>query len=97
MTRQYYVYIMASISRVLYVGVTNDLYRRVAEHKAGTLEGFTKRYNVNRLVHFEATADVRVALEREKEFKRWRRSKKIALIEKQNPGWKDLSLDWDER
>jgi len=96
MTRQYYVYIMASISRVLYVGVTNDLLRRVLEHKAGEVEGFTKRYNVNRLVHIEATSDVRAALEREKELKRWRRSKKIDLIEKSNPGWKDLSLEWDK-
>ena len=96
MTRQYYVYIMASISRVLYVGVTNDLRRRVEEHKTGEVEGFTKRYNVNRLVHFEATGDVRAALEREKELKMWRRSKKIALIEKENPGWRDLSLEWDK-
>ena len=96
MTRQYYVYIMASISRVLYVGVTNDLRRRVEEHKTGEVEGFTKRYNVNRLVHFEATGDVRAALEREKELKMWRRSKKIALIEKENPGWRDLSLEWNE-
>ena len=87
---------MASISRVLYIGVTNDLRRRVLEHKSGEMEGFTKRYNVNRLVHFEATADVRAALEREKEFKMWRRSKKIALIEGENPGWRDLSLEWDK-
>ena len=96
MTRQCYVYIMASISRVLYIGVTNDLRRRVEEHKAGAVQGFTKRYNVNRLVHFEATEDVRAALEREKELKMWRRSKKIALIEKENPGWRDLSLEWDK-
>jgi putative endonuclease len=96
MTRQYYVYIMASISRVLYVGVTNDLRRRVLEHKAGQAEGFTKRYNVNRLVHLEVIGDVRAALEREKELKRWRRSKKIALIEKENLGWRDLSMEWDE-
>src|SRR5690242_2054848 len=95
MTRQYYVYIMGSISRVLYVGVTNDLRRRVGEHKTGEVDGFTKRYNVNRLVHFEATGDVRAALEREKELKGWRRSRKIALIEKENPGWRDLSLEWD--
>ena len=81
---------------MLYVGVTNDLRGRVEEHKAGERDGFTKRYNVNRLVHFEVTADVRAALEREKEFKRWRRSKKIELIEKENPGWRDLSLGWDE-
>jgi putative endonuclease len=96
MSRQYYVYVMASISRVHYVGVTNDLRRRVAEHKGGGVESFTRRYNVNRLVYFEATNEVRVALEREKELKSWRRSKKIALIEAVNPGWRDLSLEWDE-
>ena len=96
MTRQYYVYIMASISRVLYIGVTNNLRRRVKEHKAGEVDGFTKRYNVNRLVHFEMTSDIRSAIAREKELKRWRRSKKIALIEANNPGWKDLSLEWDK-
>jgi putative endonuclease len=96
MTRQYYVYIMAIISRVLYVGVTNDLRRRVEEHRGGWVEGFTRRYNVNRLVHFEATSDVRAALEREKELKSWRRSKKVALIEAGNPGWRDLSLERDE-
>jgi putative endonuclease len=76
--------------------VTNDLRRRVTEHKGGGVESFTRRYNVNRLVHFEATSEVRVALEREKELKSWRRSKKIALIEAGNPGWRDLSLVWDE-
>jgi putative endonuclease len=96
MTHQYFVYIMASISRVLYVGVTNDLRRRVGEHKAGDIDGFTKRYNVNRLVHYETTSEVRVALEREKELKSWRRSRKVALIEKENPGWRDLSLEWDK-
>jgi putative endonuclease len=95
MTRQYYIYVMASISRVLYVGVTNDLRRRVQEHKAGEILGFTKRYNVNRLVYFAATGEARVALEREKQIKSWRRSKKIQLIERENPGWRDLSLEWD--
>ena len=84
---------MASTSRVLYTGVTNDLPRRVAEHKAGRLPGFTQKYRVNRLVYFEATRDVRVAIEREKELKRWRRSRKIELIEKGNPEWKDLSWE----
>src|SRR5438045_1614004 len=96
MTRQYYVYVMASISRVLYVGVTNDLRRRVGEHKAAEVEGFTKRYNVNRLVHLEATGDVRAAIAREKVIKGWARSKKIVLIERENPGWRNLSLEWDE-
>ena len=96
MPRSYYVYVMASISRVLYVGMTNDLRRRVWEHKLGQTPGFTKRYNVNRLVYFVATNDVRVAIEREKQIKGWSRSKKIKLIEEGNPDWKDLSQDWDE-
>ena len=87
---------MASISRVLYVGMTNDLRRRVWEHKLGQTPGFTKRYNVNRLVYFAATNDVRVAIEREKQIKGWSRSKKVKLIEERNPDWKDLSQDWDE-
>jgi len=91
MPRQYFVYIMASASRVLYTGVTNDLARRAAEHKAGRLPGFTQKYRVDRLVYFEMTSDVRVAIEREKELKRWRRGKKVELIEKGNPEWKDLS------
>ena len=82
---------MASTSRILYTGVTNDLPRRVAELKAGRLLGFTQKYRVNRLVYFETTHDVRVAIEREKELKRWRRSKKVELIEKGNPEWNDLS------
>ncbi len=96
MIRQYYVYMMASISRVLYVGMTNDLRRRVAEHKAGVTAGFTRRYGVNRLVHFEMTSNVRAAIEREKQFKGWRRSKKVELIERENPEWRDLSLEWEE-
>jgi putative endonuclease len=92
----YYVDIMASISRVLYIGVTNDLSRRVLEHKSKRVEGFTQRYNVNRLVYFEATADVRAAIAREKELKGWRRSKKIELIERTNPDWRDLSAEWGE-
>ena len=90
----YAVYLMASISRVLYVGVTNDLERRVYEHKDGTTPGFTSRYNVNRLVWFDTTPDVRAAIEMEKRIKGWKREKKIALIEANNPQWRDLSLDW---
>lgn len=95
MSRQYYVYLMASLSRTLYLGVTNDLRRRVYEHKAKLVAGFTRKYNVTRLVHFEATSDVRAALEREKEVKAWRREKKVALIEAGNPDWRDLSEAWD--
>lgn len=92
--KKYYVYIMASKSRVLYTGVTNNLERRVYEHKNKLVEGFTSKYNVNRLVFFEETTDVYAALNREKQIKGWLRSKKIALIESVNPQWKDLSLDW---
>lgn len=92
--KKYYVYIMASKSRVLYTGVTNNLERRVYEHKNKLVEGFTSKYNVTRLVHFEEANDVNVAIAREKQIKGWLRSKKISLIESVNPQWKDLSLDW---
>ncbi len=92
--KKYYVYIMASKSRVLYTGVTNNLERRVDEHKNKLVEGFTSKYNVNRLVYFEETNDVNAALNREKQIKGWLRAKKITLIESVNPTWKDLSLEW---
>ena len=91
--REYYVYIMASRRRVLYVGVTNDLARRVGEHKQKKNAGFTARYNVNRLVYFEEYGDIREAIAREKQIKGWRRSKKVALIELLNPKWRDLALE----
>ena len=91
---QYYVYIMASPSGTLYVGMTNNLQQRVYEHKHGLIQGFTKKYNVTRLVYFEETGDVQSAIAREKEIKKWRRSKKIALIESLNPKWQDLSEEW---
>lgn len=87
--KTYYVYILASLSRVLYVEVTDDLCRRVFEHKHKMLDGFTKRYNVDRLVYYEETNDVQAAIEREKQIKRWRREKKIALIESVNAAWRD--------
>ena len=96
MTRQYYVYIMTNRSRTLYIGVTNDLARRVYEHKSKSVEGFTKRYRMNRLVYFDSTSSVEGAISREKELKGWRRSKKIDLIENGNPRWKDLSEGWYE-
>ena len=96
MARQYYVYIMTNRSRTLYVGVTNDLERRVHEHKSESIEGFTKRYKMHRLVYFDATSNIEGAITREKEIKNWRRSKKIDLIEADNPGWKDLSESWYE-
>ena len=94
MPKQYYVYLMASKSRVLYVGVTNNLQRRVEQHKQKLLEGFTQRYNVTRLVYYEMTNDVHAALAREKQIKGWRRSKKTELIESVNPTWNDLSEEW---
>jgi putative endonuclease len=94
--KQYYVYIMASSSGTLYIGVTNDLEHRVDQHKRKLIEGFTKKYNVSRLVHYEETNDVHDAISREKQIKRWRRSKKLELIESSNPTWADLSEGWFE-
>ena len=92
--RRYYVYILANRSRTLYVGVTNDLVRRLAEHRDGPATSFTRRYAVHRVVHVEWTADVYAAIEREKRLKRWTRAKKIALRESENPNWLDLSESW---
>ena len=91
----YYVYILASVTNVtLYIGVTSNLVRRVYEHKNHLdPEGFTAKYNVHKLVYYEATTDVKVALEREKQLKKWRRSKKNFLIETVNPTWSDLYLE----
>jgi putative endonuclease len=87
----YYVYIMASAPRgTLYIGVTNDLVRRAYEHRQGAVPGFTRRYGVKRLVHFEALDDANAAISREKLMKRWNRDWKIALIEEANPHWDDL-------
>ncbi|MGB0577803.1 MAG: GIY-YIG nuclease family protein [Alphaproteobacteria bacterium] len=87
----YYVYILASAIRgTLYIGVTNDLARRVYEHRTGLVEGFTKRHGVKSLVHFETLADPASAIEREKKLKKWRRARKIELIERDNPDWADL-------
>ena len=94
MGREYFVYLLASRSRVLYVGVTNDLERRVFEHKNKLVPGFTAEYDVDRLVYFESTPNVLAAIAREKEMKGWRRSRKVDLIESINPGWEDLSLRW---
>ena len=90
---QYYVYIMASRSGVLYTGVTNDLSRRVGEHKEGQIPGFTKRYKVTRLVYYESMPDVNVAIAREKQIKGWRREKRVNLIETTNRAWKDLASE----
>src|SRR5215203_318508 len=90
----YYVYIMSSLRRTLYIGMTNNLERRVFEHKTGAVPGFTSRYRVTRLVFFEDTNDVIAAIEREKYLKGWLRAKKVALIESMNPLWNDLAEDW---
>ena len=89
--RVYYVYILASrIGGTLYSGVTGDLVRRVYEHREKVVKGFTERYGVSRLVYFEPFGDVRVAIQREKQLKRWTRTWKVQLIEGKNPNWEDL-------
>ncbi|MCQ1529098.1 GIY-YIG nuclease family protein [Lutispora saccharofermentans] len=91
----YYVYILTNYSnKVLYTGVTNNLERRVYEHKNKLVKGFTEKYNVHKLVYFDSTTDVKVAIAREKQIKGWTRLKKIELIESMNPEWKDLSEDF---
>ena len=90
----YYVYILASKSRVLYIGVTNDLERRLFEHRQKLIPGFTSKYNVTHLVYFESSGNIRDAIAREKQLKGWRREKKIALIESLNPTWQELSATW---
>lgn len=90
--RQYYVYMMASDNRrALYIGVTNNLIRRVQEHKEGLIKGFTKRYHCVNLVYYDVTGDISGAIEAEKRFKKWRRAKKNSLISSVNPMWEDLS------
>ncbi len=93
--KQYFFYIMSSLTGTLYVGMTNNLARRVYQHKAKEIEGFTRRYNIDRLVYFEQFSDVRDAIAREKSVKKWRRNKKIELIKSMNPTWKDLSEEWE--
>ena len=93
MERLYYVYVLASRSRTLYVGITGNLVRRVSEHRGGRVSSFTSKYRIHRLVFFETFHDVRTAIAREKEIKGWRRDKKIALIESKNPTWADLLAD----
>jgi len=96
-SKTYYVYILTNWNdRVTYVGITNDLERRIWEHQNGAVEGFTKKYKIKKLVYFEETSDVSAAIEREKEIKRWRREKKNGLVNSMNPGWKDLSEEWKE-
>ena len=89
-----YVYIMASKSGTLYVGVTSDIKRRVYEHKQHLIPGFSDKYNVDRLLYFETFRDPASAISREKQIKRWRREKKVKLIDSMNPAWNDLSDGW---
>jgi len=92
----YFVYILSNWNdSVLYIGVTSNLPRRLYEHRNHLVDGFTKQYNVHKLVYYEHTNDVYSAISREKQLKGWRRSKKDALIAKMNPDWHDLSADWD--
>jgi putative endonuclease len=94
MQRTYYVYILANRTRRLYVGITNNILRRIYEHRNGQKTVFTHRYNINRLVYLESANDVRTAIGREKQIKGWRRGKKVDLIEAMNPNWEDISLGW---
>ena len=92
----YYVYILTNWNnRVIYTGITNNLSRRLYEHKNHLVEGFTNKYNVQKLVYYETTTDVSMAIAREKEIKGWRREKKDALVTGKNPEWKDLSEEWE--
>ncbi|NQU83337.1 MAG: GIY-YIG nuclease family protein [Parcubacteria group bacterium] len=92
----YYVYILSSNSGTLYIGVTNDIERRVSEHKQGLIKGFTKKYNCKKLVYYEDYTDIKQAITREKQLKKWSRNKKQNLIKTLNPTWKDFSLEWKE-
>jgi putative endonuclease len=94
--KTYFVYIMTNRSKTLYTGVTNNLMRRVREHKTGTGSGFAAKYKLDHLVYFERFQDIRNAIEREKRIKCWLRIKKIALIVSVNPEWRDLSQEWYE-
>ena len=95
--KTYYVYILANKrNETLYIGITNDLVRRISEHKSGMIEGFTKKYSIDKLVYYESTTDVNEAITREKRLKKWKRQWKIDLIENSNQDWRDLSVDFLE-
>jgi putative endonuclease len=94
--KNYFIYILSSKSRVLYIGLTNILPRRIYEHKLGLVEGFTKKYSVNRLVYYESQPDLKSAINREKQLKNWRRQWKINLIESKNKEWRDLYSDIED-
>lgn len=89
---KYYVYILTNWNnKVMYIGITNNIHRRMEEHKNGNCEGFTKKYKINKLDYLEETKDVKVAIEREKQLKKWNRAKKNALVESMNPQWNDIT------
>jgi putative endonuclease len=92
--KTYYVYIMANQSRTLYIGVTNNIKQRVHQHRTGIVEGFTHHYKIDLLVYVETFSDAYSAIAREKQIKHWRREKKLQLIERDNPDWRDLSDGW---
>lgn len=93
MEKRFCVYIMSNVSKMLYVGVTNDLEKRVFQHKSKLISGYTQKYNLFKLVYIESFGDIREAIHREKQIKGWLRFKKVALIESVNPQWKDLAKD----
>jgi putative endonuclease len=92
--KRYYVYIMASRSMNLYTGVTNSIYHRVLQHRSGEIDGFTKKFNINRLMYYESFEYIGNAIAREKQIKAWTRAKRLALIRSMNPTWQDLGEDW---
>ena len=91
---EYYVYMMTNTSGMLYTGVTNNLESRVYQHKMKLVSGFTSRYNMTKLVYYEAAEDVTAAIAREKQIKGWLRKRKVVLIQSMNPEWRDLSIEW---
>lgn len=95
--KTYYIYIMASKTGTLYVGLTSNIKRRVYQHKQHEVPGFTDKYYIDRLLYFETLCDSLSAIRREKQIKAWRRDKNVQLIDSQNPGWNDLSEDWYEQ
>lgn len=93
--KYYYVYILTNdFKNVMYIGVTNNLERRLAEHRSGDIPGFSQKYKTHKLVYFEQTPDIESAILREKQLKIWRREKKDVLVSSTNPEWQDLSQDW---
>jgi putative endonuclease len=94
---RFYIYILASKSRRIYIGMTNSLFSRVMQHKSGEIEGFTRRYKINRLVYYEVFKYVNNCIARETQLKAWSRAKKVALIISLNPTWEDLAAEWGTR